>query len=250
MLETHGNVFAGERLDSKSHLSRNLVTESMARYRLITDVPGVVLDAGCGTGYGCHMLARNGHQVYGMDISREAICYAKKNWNSYNVSYLVASGTDIPFPDNTFDTVVSYEVLEHICRWVKFLYELRRITKPRGKIYLSTPNREVYSPNGTINPYHYFEMNLDEFREALGDFFRIERVLGQRTPTYNDHWIWKVVNPLFSALKLNRKTRNTLNLHIINWIKPNLTMNDVVFSDKEEEIRKSWFMVAIATPRK
>lgn len=249
------NQFKGERLVAESQVSKNVLVEHLARYRLVKGpTESIVLDIGCGTGAGSNILAKNFKKVYGVDISSDAIEYSKKNWKQKNISFLVGSGTDIPFPANTFDRVAAFEVFEHIKDWRKFLSELKRVTKRYGKIYISTPNKDVYSP-GTkkpINPYHFFEMTEKQFKEALSKDFQIESFLGQRTPIYNDHWIWKIVDPVLFTFHgiIPFAFHKALKFRITNWIKPELSPSDIVFSDQPSWIKKSRQIVAVCINNK
>ena len=249
------NRFSGERLESKSNLSRNNLLEHLARYNLVVGNPeGVVLDIGCGAGHGSNKMSHKFKKIYGVDFDAEAVEYAQKNWSEKNVSYLRGSGTDIPFEDNFFEIAVAFEVFEHIQDWKKFLSELKRVVKDGGFIFISTPNKDIYSP-GTkkpINPHHFFEMTITEFKDALNEFFSIKKFYGQRTPVYNDHWIWKLVNPVLFSLSpfINYKFNNTLKLKIINWIKPTLEESDIVFFEDETNIKKARFMVAVCQVKK
>ncbi len=230
----NGNKFGGERLESKSSLSRNNLIEHLARYALVVgDADKIVLDVGCGSGHGSNNLARKFKRVCGVDVSEGAIKYAKENWQEKNIDFVVGSGINIPFPRDTFDVVVAFEVFEHIEKWESFLQEIKRVLKKDGKLYISTPNKDIYSPGTAkpINPHHFFEMTESEFKKAISDVFEINHFFGQRTPIYNDHWIWRVVNPIFMVFKsvISYKTNNALKLRIINLIKPKLDMNDIVF---------------------
>jgi len=208
-----------------------------------------VLDIGCGGGHGSNILSERFEKVYGMDVSLDAIDYAKRNWQKPNINFCVGSGTSISFSDQSFDVVVAFEVFEHIENWRDFLKEIKRVAKKDAAVYISTPNKDLYSP-GTkkpINPFHFFEMTIQEFSAAMNEFFCLETLYGQRTPVYNDHWIWKIANPLFKLLKIvgGYKLINTLKLTIINWIKPQLAMEDVVFSKEIDFVKKSRFLVAV-----
>lgn len=244
------NKFGGERLESKSNLSKNNLLEHLVRYNLLPgDMSQSVLDIGCGAGHGSNMLSKKYKKVYGVDISEEAIQYAKKNWAADNIEFVVGSAMDIPFPDNSFDTISAFEVFEHLDDWRKFLSEIKRVLKPRGVVYISTPNKTLYSP-GTkkpINPHHVFEMTIPEFRAALKEFFTIEEFYGQRTPVYNDHFIWNIVNPILFTFKkvIPYKVNNTLKLKIINWIKPELEMSDIVLKNDPEWAERSRFVVGV-----
>src|SRR3989339_547093 len=196
-----GNKFGGERLESKSNLSRNNLLEHLARYRLVANNKngvGIALDIGCGAGHGSNYLSNKFKQVYGVDLSPEAIDYAKKSWDTTNINFLCGSGTEIPFGDNFFDVVTAFEVFEHIEDWPKFLEEISRVVKKEGLVYISTPNKDIYNPHTKkpVNPHHFFEMRIGEFKDALNKFFVIKKFYGQRTPVYNDHWVWKIVNPI------------------------------------------------------
>ena len=249
------NKFGGERLESKSNLSKNNLLEHLVRYNLLPgDMSGSVLDIGCGAGHGSNMLSKKYKKVYGVDISEEAIEYAKKNWASDNTEFVVGSAMDIPFPDNSFETVSAFEVFEHLNDWRKFLSEIKRVLMPGGVVYISTPNKTLYSP-GTkkpINPHHVFEMTIPEFKSALSEFFTLEEFYGQRTPVYNDHFIWKIVNPVLFTFKsiIPYKVNNTLKLKIINWIKPELEMSDIVLKNEPEWAERSRFVVGVCRNNK
>ncbi len=249
------NKFGGERLDSKSSLSRNGLVEHLARYNLVSGNPdSIVLDIGCGSGHGSNKLSGKFKKIYGVDFSQDAVDYAKANWSAPNIEFLSGSGTNIPFTENFFDVTVAFEVFEHIEDWRKFLSEIKRVVKNDGLIFISTPNKDVYSP-GTkkpINPFHFFEMTVPEFKSALSEFFVIEKFYGQRTPVYNDHWIWNIVNPALYILRplVSYKSGNTFKLKIINWIKPVLEINDVVFYTDDKNINKSRNVLAVCRVKK
>lgn len=243
------NKFGGERLESKSNLSKNNLLEHLVRYNLLPGGDLHVLDLGCGAGHGSNMLSKKYSKVTALDISSEAIQYAKENWAASNIDFVVGDSMNLPFPDDTFDVVASFEVFEHLADWRKFLSEVRRVLKPEGLIYISTPNKTLYSP-GTkkpINPHHVFEMTIPEFKEALSGYFTIQEFYGQRTPVYNDHFIWKIVNPILFTFKgiIPYKVNNTLKLKIINWIKPELEMSDIVLKNDASWAEKSRFVIAV-----
>lgn len=249
------NRFGGERLESKSALSKNNLLEHLVRYRFVTgDSNQTVLDIGCGAGHGSNVLAGKFKKVHGVDISPEAVEYAKEFWQLPNIEFSVGDSLTIPFPDNTFDVVVAFEVFEHLTDWQKFLSEIKRVLKPEGLVYISTPNKTLYSP-GTkkpINPHHVFEMTIPEFRAAMSGYFTLHSLYGQRTPVYNDHWIWNVVNPILFTFKgiIPYKVNNTLKLKLINWIKPELEEGDIILKNDPDWLERSRFMVAVCRNNK
>lgn len=70
---------------------------------------------------------------------------------------VVCSATDLPFPENDFDTVTSTEVLEHVPDPLLALKEMRRVLKPGGCLILSTP---MYWPRHDL-PYDFFRYPYD-----------------------------------------------------------------------------------------
>lgn len=95
-----------------------------------------ILDAGCGTGMLAKKLQALG-RVTGVDISPEAIKYSRQR----GVNARLASITKLPFKDNTFDLVVSVDVLYHqkVNNDTKAFSELKRVLKPEGILILKVP---------------------------------------------------------------------------------------------------------------
>ncbi len=96
-----------------------------------------VLDVGCGTGLNSSLIAKQGHQMYGVDISSNAIA----KYNNRGMTGLVCDlERFLPFRAHTFDLVFFSEVVEHLVSPQDVLKEIHRILKPGGKLVLSTPN--------------------------------------------------------------------------------------------------------------
>ena len=113
-------------------------------------------------------------RVVGVDLSEEAIRYAADHYRSVNQRWLAGSCTQLPFADATFDTVVAFEVIEHLPDWPKLLLEVRRVLKSDGVFLVSTPNKIIYSEtrgDAGPNPFHEHEFEYAEFRAALTTFF-------------------------------------------------------------------------------
>lgn len=70
---------------------------------------------------------------------------------------VVCSATELPFPENAFDTVTSTEVLEHVPEPLRALREMRRVLKPGGYLILSVP---MYWPRHEV-PYDFFRYPYD-----------------------------------------------------------------------------------------
>lgn len=150
-----------------------------------------VLDLACGEGYGSALLARTALSVVGIDIDRETVERAARTYFDANLEFVRGSADDIPLVDSSVDAVVCFETLEHIEAQAKMLEEFRRVLAPGGLLFISSPNRLVYSDkHGAQNPFHVRELYFDEFRDLLREHFSHVEIYGQRMA------VASVVHPL------------------------------------------------------
>lgn len=96
------------------------------------------LDAGCGTGWFSKAASARGAQVTAMDLGEGLLSKVREKTD---VTTVVGSLMDIPFPENSFDIVMSSEVIEHTPDPKEAIKELCRVLKPGGKLILTTPNK-------------------------------------------------------------------------------------------------------------
>ncbi len=158
--------------------------EHLARYNFSLEYVGGkrVLDIACGTGYGTKIIASKAKEVIGVDISSEVIYYAKKNYSRENIIFYQGDATNLHFlKDDTFDCVVSFETIEHIPNYKKYLKEMHRLLKPRGLYIVSTPNKKYASPglSKPKNPFHVIEFYLNDFKKLLNNYFSDIKIYGQ-----------------------------------------------------------------------
>lgn len=100
-----------------------------------------ILDVGCGFGWcALYFLNHGVKKVVGIELSDEDLKAARKIKNS-KVKFKIGSGIDIPAKDNSFDTAVCFEVIEHIPKGTEpqLFSEIHRVLKSNGTLYLSTP---------------------------------------------------------------------------------------------------------------
>jgi Methylase involved in ubiquinone/menaquinone biosynthesis len=139
-----------------------------------------VLDIACGTGYGLGLLKQKAKHVTGVDVDIEAAKKAGIECNE-KTAVLLADGLNLPFEDESFEVITSFETLEHLHERPRFLSELKRVLCENGVLILSTPNANYTKPvNGKpSNPFHVFEYKPEELRIELENHFTIESFLGQ-----------------------------------------------------------------------
>ena len=162
-----------------------IAVEHLQRYHSVKNLVGGkrVLDAGSGEGYGAHLLAETAAEVVGLDVSSQAVEYARAAHRRRNLDYRIGSIQSLPFESGSFDVVVSFEVIEHVAEDVQkeFLREARRVLRPDGILVISTPNKAVYSDRDSHhNEFHVKEFYIDEFESFLRSVFPVVCLFGQR----------------------------------------------------------------------
>ena len=176
---------AVERIEPGTNAWRESFAEHSERYATFRELyKGVdVLDAACGVGYGTNLISTWGAKsVVGLDISDDALSYARSHFEAPGIQFLKGDCTKLPFESGSFDLIVSFETLEHIREAETVVAEFARCLRPGGKLIASTPNRLAYSMGhveGDENPFHVNEMTLPEFKALIGRHLHIESVLHQ-----------------------------------------------------------------------
>jgi ubiquinone/menaquinone biosynthesis C-methylase UbiE len=173
-----------------------------------------VLDIGCGTGYGIRELSNKAYDTVGIDIWRKGIRFCQQNCGAKSC-FLVASGTDLPFKDDLFDLVVSFQVIEHIQpdAVLNYLKEIKRVLKNGGIFIISTPNKRLrlLPFQKPWNPDHKKEYNAKELEKLLKKMFERVKILGlfatkdtylvEYTRVKQNSLFVYILNPLFSIVE-------------------------------------------------
>jgi SAM-dependent methyltransferase len=130
-----------------------------------------VVDMACGEGYGSHVLARHALKVTGVDANPEAHEHARLKYTRPGVSFVrdLVEGYAEPC-----DAVVFLQTIEHVQDPKSVLDHFKRMLRPGGTAYVSTPNLLTLAPPGaekSDNPWHVKEYRVEEFRELCRQSF-------------------------------------------------------------------------------
>ncbi|MBN1847759.1 MAG: class I SAM-dependent methyltransferase [Deltaproteobacteria bacterium] len=142
--------------------------ESQARTR-----SGRILDVGCGYGFFLREMMRRGWQVEGIEISPIGRAYAVQKWGMEIHSRPLE---ELGLPENRFDVITLFYVIEHVSDPIGLMKEVHRILKPGGLIFLrwphSTPIIRFIGPFSRYldlyhTPYHLFDFNPSTIKKLL-----------------------------------------------------------------------------------
>jgi len=179
-----------------------------------------LLDGGCGTGLFTKKAIERGAKVTSLDIAPKLVeLTIKKNPTATGV---VGSLLELPFEDNTFDYVISSDVIEHTPDPLAAVKELIRVLKPEGKICITVPNRTFW----------FFSVKIAETLK-LRDYQGFEN--------------WVHYNDLKNFLVKNNIIINTFKgIHLFPFLIP--ALNKYLYKiDKKTDEKLGKFMVNIAS---
>jgi len=137
-----------------------------------------VVDMACGEGYGTDVLARRATRVTGVDANPEAHEHARLKYTRPGVSFVRDLVETFSEP---CDAVVFLQTIEHVQDPKAVLDHFKRILRPGGTAYVSTPNLLTLAPPGAEksgNPWHLKEYRAGEFRELCEQSFERVELLG------------------------------------------------------------------------
>lgn len=170
--------------DENYWFQRHVVAYDLAVDLLRRRQAEVVLDAGCGEGYGLAMLAAAGAtRVVGVDLDATVVEHAAATYAATDPAIEVhaAELMALPLGDDAVELTVSFQVIEHLHDIPGYLRSLHRVTRAGGTIVIATPNRLTFTPGSDVpvNPFHTREFTAAELRDELtAAGLTVDRVLG------------------------------------------------------------------------
>ncbi|MEX2595116.1 MAG: class I SAM-dependent methyltransferase [Anditalea sp.] len=164
-MTTYTTEIASDKLISDNPIHQRLLKAYIAAKPIVN---GDLLEVGCGEGRGVEVLLDQVKTYHGLDKIRGVIEKLEQRFPmaTFEQAVIPPLGT---IPSNKFDTVVSFQVIEHIEDDQLFLQEIHRVLKPGGKAIISTPNiRHTLSRN----PWHIREYTGNQLKLLCEGIFK------------------------------------------------------------------------------
>lgn len=165
IMELTGERIVPDLMDSLN----GMLLEHLARYYFsFPYVEGRVLDIACGVGYGSFMVAKGCKEriseVVGVDNDSKTLRYAFSRYNHQKVKYVMEDVLSPLLPEvlGQFDTILSFETIEHVADYEVFLKNLEGMLRPGGRLILSTPfGQGIGKPTSEL--FHVHQFTEEEF---------------------------------------------------------------------------------------
>ncbi len=145
--------------------------------RLLT-TPLAILDVGSGGGEFAYLLQTLGHQVQGIEPNKG---YAEYSIREYGLNVQVGFVQEVIIPQQSFDLITIWHVLEHTENPFAVLTKLHALLKPQGILVVEVPNIEAIcqSPKSTFHEAHIFHFNIATLTRLAekADFTEISHVV-------------------------------------------------------------------------
>jgi len=193
-----------------------------------------ILDIGCGYGW-CELnfVKKGAKKIIGTELSKNDLITARKYIKNKKIQFKVSNALDLQFKPRSFDTIVCWEVIEHIPKNSEHILfkNIGRLLKINGVFYLSTPFHNFFSnlldpAYWLIGHRHYSKERLKEFGrknsfmiskvEIKGKFFTSLAILNM----YIIKWLIRI-NPFYQKylIKLSEKEYNSQNGFVNIFVK-------------------------------
>lgn len=169
-MSVYTTEIASDKIPSDNVIHQRLLS---AYYQAKPFIKGDLLELGCGEGRGVELLAPLAESYIGIDKIKSVI----EDLEAKFPDYQFMSGVFPPFPfeDNSFDSIVTFQVIEHVKDDEGFIQEIHRVLKPGGMALITTPNIKMTLSR---NPWHEREYTGDELTSLCQKYFQEVKMKG------------------------------------------------------------------------
>ncbi len=179
-----------------------------------------VLDVGFGNGNNLLFLGSLGLELYGTEVDQEICTAVAKKLSSYQLDVVAKVGTNrqLPFDDDTFDFLTSWNVLHYETDHegiVAAITEYSRVLKPGGRLLLSTtgPDHKILTGAETLGGHRYRLGRDDDFRKGQVYFYFDH-------PRYIHHYFSAGFEDIVVGRTHDQLFTETLDWFIVSGVKP------------------------------
>ncbi len=162
-------MFKDTEVTSYTVASDNVLNQRLlfAYFRAAEMIQGNLLEVGCGAGKGTEIFSKVCSNYTAIDKNDSLIAHHQAKYPNYRfINSFVPPFVGVE--SNSFDCVVTLQVIEHIEDDHNFLKEIYRVLKPGGKAIITTPNIKL---SLTRNPWHVREYTTIELKTMLEKYF-------------------------------------------------------------------------------
>lgn len=232
-------LFSTEVTSSTIQSDNPLYQRTSKAYEVVSDfLHGDVLEIGCGEGYGIKHIIEQSKTLTVVDKSKTSLKAIAKKYPDVK-TLKVNLPPLVNFESNSFDCIISFQVIEHIKDHELFIKEIHRLLKPNGIAFITTPNKIKTIAR---NPWHFKEFDIHELEELVKIYFNKYSIEGIEGNSKTDQYYKKnniaverilkydVFNfekklpssllkiPYELANRINRKTLHKNNSNLVNTI--------------------------------
>lgn len=169
-------MFSTTEITSHEISSDNVIHQRLfyAYVKAASMIGGNVLELGCGAGRGMQVIAEACEDYTGIDKNQELLASHRQTYPKF--TFLEQNMPPLKgLADNTFDYVITFQVIEHIENDHLFLKEIYRVLKSGGQLIITTPN---ITKSLTRNPWHIREYTAKQLETLLQKYFDTTEVKG------------------------------------------------------------------------
>ena len=188
-----------EEIDKWEKMVKQIIDKSADLIEARTNTSrGKLLDIGCGYGFFLKEMKLRGWDVEGVEVSQTGRQYSQDKWSIHVYSQPLE---DLDIPENSFDVVTLFYLIEHVNDPLVLLREVNRILRPGGLILLRWPHTTpIVRILGSLSrkldlyhtPYHLYDFSPETMKMllAITDFKNVETIIGGYTLPPREIYRW------------------------------------------------------------
>ncbi|MEQ9403275.1 MAG: class I SAM-dependent methyltransferase [Cyclobacteriaceae bacterium] len=162
-MSVYTTEIASDKIPSDNPIHQRLLK---AYYAAKPFIKGDLLELGCGEGRGVELLAPLASSYTGIDKISAVVETLSSKYPDYSFSDGVFP--PFPYPDESFDAIVTFQVIEHVKKDDEFVKEISRVLKKGGCALITTPNIKMTLSR---NPWHEREYTATQLEDLCKKYF-------------------------------------------------------------------------------